>query len=163
MDVAIRSVHLMAAAVWAGGLVFLGIAAGVARARIPAAERIAFFRSLGRRFAIVSGVAAVLLAASGAQMAADRLPSWSALTDTTYGHLLLWKLGLFALVVVEAAIHSLVLGPRTGRIRERLLAEPDDAGLQSELRRTAAVSGVLSLLMLAQTAAILVLAADLVA
>jgi copper transport protein len=161
MDVAIRAVHLMAAAVWAGGLVFLGIAAGVARSTVPDEQRIGFFRALGRRFALVAAISAVLLAASGAQMAADHLPSWSALTDTSWGHLLLWKIGLFALVVAEAAVHSIVLGPRTGRLRERLLAAPDDANLQGDLRRTAALSGVLSLLMLLQTAVILVLAADL--
>ena len=55
MDVAIRSVHLIAAAIWAGGLVFLGIAAGAARRTIPDAERVAFFRTLGRRFAILAG------------------------------------------------------------------------------------------------------------
>jgi copper transport protein len=162
MDVAIRSVHLIAAAVWAGGLVFLGIAAGVARRTIPAEERVDFFRALGRRFAIVALAAAVILAATGADMAADSLSSWSALTDTGYGRELLAKIVLFALALAEAAIHSLVLGPRLGRLREALLADPDDAELQDRLRRTAAISGALSALMLAQTIAILVLAADLV-
>jgi putative copper export protein len=163
VDVAIRSIHLIAAAVWAGGLVFLGIAAGVARATIPAAERIVFFRALGRRFAIVAAAAALLLAATGADMASDNLATWSALTDTGYGRILLAKIVLFALALIEAAIHSLILGPRLGRLREQLLASPGDADLQAALRRTAAVSGVVSALMLAQTVAILVLAADLVA
>ncbi len=162
MDVAIRSLHLIAAAVWTGGLVFLGIAAGVARATIPGSERIAFFRTLGRRFAILAGLSALLIAATGADMADDRLPSWSALLDTDYGRILFAKIVLFALVLVEAAVHSLVLGPRLGRLRQALLGSPEDAELQSRLRRTAAVSGIVSALMLAQTLAILVLAADLV-
>ena len=162
MDVAIRSIHLIAAAVWAGGLVFLGVAAGVARRTIPEGERIAFFRMLGRRFAFIAAASAVLLAGTGADMASDRLASWSALVDTSYGRILFAKIVLFALALVEAAVHSLVLGPRIGALREALLASPGDVALQARLRRTAAVSGVLSALMLLQTIAILVLAADLV-
>jgi putative copper export protein len=96
-------------------------------------------------------------------MASDRLASWSALLDTSYGRLLFAKIVLFALAIIEAAVHSLVLGPRIGRLREALLAAPNDPDLTARLRRTAALSGVLSVLMLLQTIAILVLAADLVA
>jgi len=162
VDLAIRSLHLIGAAVWAGGLVFLGIAAVVARRTVPPAERIAFFRSLGRRFAAVAAIAAVAIAATGIDMATDRLASWSALLDTGYGRILFAKIVLFALALAEAAVHSLVLGPRLGRLREALLDAPDDPDLQARLRRTAAVSGILSALMLLQTIAILVLAADLV-
>jgi copper transport protein len=162
VDVAIRSIHLIAAAVWAGGLVFLGVAAGVARKTIPDEERIAFFRMLGRRFVFIAAASALLLAATGADMASDRLVSWSALVDTSYGRILLAKIVLFTLALAEAAVHSLVLGPRIGALREALQASPQDAALQDRLRRTAAVSGVLSALMLLQTIAILVLAADLV-
>jgi putative copper export protein len=162
VDLAIRSLHLIGAAVWAGGLVFLGIAAVVARRTIPPTERVAFFRMLGRRFAIVAAVAAAAIAASGIDMATDRLASWNALLDTGYGRILFAKIVLFALTVAEAAVHSLVLGPRLGRLREALLDAPGDAALQARLRRTAAVSGILSALMLVQTIAILVLAADLV-
>jgi putative copper export protein len=163
VDVAIRSIHLIAAAVWAGGLVFLGLAASAARRTIPDRDRIVFFRSLGRRFALVAALAALLIAASGADMAADRLASWAALTDTGYGRELLAKIVLFALAIAEAAVHSLLLGPRMGRLREALLAAPGDPALAARLRRTGAVSGIVSALMLVQTLAILVLAADLVA
>jgi putative copper export protein len=163
VDVAIRSLHLIGAAVWAGGLIFLGVAAGVARRTVPEAERVAFFRALGRRFAVVAFAAAAVIAATGIQMAADHLASWGALFDTGYGRLLLAKIVLFALALVEAIVHSLVLGPRIGRLRERLVASPGDADAESALRRTAALSGAVSALILLQTVAILVLAADLVA
>ena len=148
MDVAIRSLHHIGAAAWTGGLVFLGIAAAVARRTIPPAERIA--------------VAAAAIAATGIDMATDRLASWSALLDTADGRILFAKIVLFALALAEAAVHSLVLGPRLGRLRQALLDAPDDAALQASLRRTAAISGAVSALVLLQTLAILVLAADLV-
>ena len=163
MDVAIRALHLIAAAVWAGGLVFLGVAAGVARATIPERERIEFFRRLGRRFLVVALAAAVLLAATGVDMAVDRLASWSALTDTESGRLILAKTILFATALLLATAHGLVLGPRIRRLREALLASPGDRALEARLRRTSAASGIVQVVILAETLAILVLAADLIA
>ena len=162
MDVAIRSLHLIGAAVWTGGLVFLGIAAAVARRTILPAERIAFFQVLGRRFAAVAALAAAAIAATGIDMATDQLTSWGALLDTGDGRILFAKIVLFALALAEAAVHSLVLGPRLGKLRQAVLDAPDDGALQGSLRRTAAISGAVSALMLLQTMAILVLAADLV-
>jgi putative copper export protein len=143
-----------------GGLVFLGLATGVARSTVPDRERVVFFRTLGRRFLVVAGIAALLLALTGTDMASDRLASWSALTDTDYGRELLAKTVLFAMALVEAAIHSFFLGPRIARLREPLL-DTSDHGLQRELRRATAISGALSALMLVQTVAIFVIAADL--
>ena len=162
MDLAIHSLHLIAAAVWAGGLVFLGVSAGVARATVPEAERIEFFRRLGRRFLVVALVAAAVLAATGIDMANDRLGSWSALTDTESGHLILAKTILYSTALALALIHSLVLGPRTRRVREAMLASPGDPALEAQLARSAALSGVTQVVILAETVAILVLAADLI-
>jgi putative copper export protein len=162
VDLAIRSIHLIAAAVWAGGLVFLGVAAGVARATIPERERIEFFRRMGRRFLVVALAAALLLGLTGIDMAADRLPSWDALTDTEWGRLILAKTSLFATALALALVHSLVLGPRIRHLREALLAAPRDPELEGRLRRVTASSGIIQATILALTLAILVLAADLV-
>lgn len=163
MDIAIRALHLVAAAVWAGGLVFLGIAAGVARATIPERERIEFFRRLGRRFLVVTLAAAAVLAATGVDMATDRVASWSALVDTESGRLILAKTILFMTAVLLALAHGLVLGPRTRRLRKALLTSPGDLALEAQLSRTAAASGIIQVVILAETVAILVLAADLIA
>jgi len=163
VDLAIRSIHLIAAAVWAGGLVFVAIAAGVARATIPEPERIEFFRRLGRRFLVAALTAALLLALTGADMAADRLPSWSALSDTEWGRLVLAKTILFATAVALALAHGLVLGPRIRRLREALVASPGDARMEARLRRASAASGIAQVVILSETLVILVLAADLIA
>ena len=155
------ALHLIAAAVWAGGLVFLGIAAGVARHVVPARERIEFFRLLGRRFLLLAALAAALLAATGADLATDRLGSWSDLTGTSDGRLMLAKTILFAVVIVAAAVHGLVLGPRTRRARQSLLEGGDAADSEAEIRRTSALSGALSGLMLLLTVVIFFLAAGL--
>lgn len=161
-DTAVRALHLIAAAVWAGGLVFLALAVGVARSTVPDRERIALFRGLGRRFALVGGVALLVLIATGTDMATERIPSWDDLADTDYGETLLVKLVLVALVIVLTVIHSLVQGPALSRLREQAVERPDDVALQKQIRRKSAIGGAVHGFSLLATMAILVLAAKLV-
>jgi copper resistance protein D len=161
-DLAIRSLHLIAAAVWAGGMVFLGIAVGAARKTLADRERITLFRQLGRRFLIVGGAAMALLIATGSSMAADRLASFGDLFDTDYGKRLAEKLGLVVVVIALTAFHTLVQGPALSRLREQALERPGDPGVAAAIRRKAARAGIVSMLNLLATLAILVLAARLV-
>ena len=161
-DLAIRALHLIAAAIWAGGLVFLGAAVGAARKMLGDRERIALFRQLGRRFLAVGGAAMVVLIATGTDMAADRLASFGDLFDTGYGKRLAEKLALVIAVILLTAFHSLVQGPALSRLREQALERPGDTELAAAIRRKAARAGVVSLLNLLATLAILGLAARLV-
>jgi putative copper export protein len=161
-DTTVRSLHLIGAAVWAGGMVMLALAVGAARRTVAETERVALFRALGRRFAIAGGIAMVVLIATGTDMAADRLGSWSDLTDTAYGERLADKLALVAVVIALTLFHSLVQGPALSRLRAQALEQPDDAELAALIRRKAARSGIVSGLNLLATLAILVLAARLV-
>lgn len=93
----IRFVHLVAAAVWTGGLLVLG--ALVMALRKEGAER-AILQAAARQFARVSWVAMVIAVTTGlAQVYALHLP-W------TYQALQL-KVGLVSLAVVLAAGHQL--------------------------------------------------------
>jgi putative copper resistance protein D len=161
-DLAIRSLHLIAAAVWAGGLVFLGLAVGAARGTLADRERIALFRRLGRRFLLVGGIALAVLIATGTDMAADRLGSFGDLFDTAYGKRLAEKLALVIAGIVLTAFHSFVQGPALSRLREDALERPGDAELAASIRRKSARAGIVSALNLLATLAILVLAARLV-
>ena len=161
-DLAIRSLHLIAAAVWAGGLVFLGLAVGAARGTLADRERIALFRRLGRRFLVVGGIALAVLIATGSDMAADRLASFGDLFDTDYGKRLAEKLGLVIAVIVLTVFHSFVQGPALSRLREQALDHPDDAELAATIQRKSARAGVVSALNLVTTLAVLVLAARLI-
>jgi putative copper resistance protein D len=160
-DHAIRSLHLIAAAVWAGGMVFLGLAVGAARRTVVDRERIALFRQLGRRFLLAGGISLAVLIATGTDMAADRLASFGDLFDTDYGKRLAEKLALVIAVIALTAFHSLVQGPALSRLRERALDHPDDVELAAAIRRKAARAGIVSMLNLLATLAILVLAARL--
>jgi putative copper export protein len=158
----VRSLHLIGAAVWAGGMVMLALAVGAARRTVAEHERIALFRALGRRFLWAGGLALLVLIATGTDMAADRLASFEDLFNTDYGERLLAKLVLVIVVIVLTAFHTFVQGPALSRLRQEAVAYPDDKDLRSEIRRKAAQAGIVSALNLVATLAVLVLAARLV-
>ncbi|MFF9913379.1 copper resistance protein CopC [Streptomyces sp. NPDC013457] len=82
--------HLLAVASWLGGLTALL----VALYRAPGIERVAV-----ERFSKIAFGSVVVLAATGLYQSWRQVGSWSALTGTSYGRLLLAKIGLVAVLV----------------------------------------------------------------
>jgi putative copper export protein len=151
--------HLLAACVWVGGLVFLGLAVAVARGTLGERDRIDLVRALGRRFLLIGGVAALLLAVTGVVLVDDRFGGFNELGDAD-GGLVIGKTVIFACVVALAAVHSFGLGPRMRRIRERIDAGDETARV--ELGRLAPLAGAVQGLILLGTLVVLGLAAALV-
>lgn len=85
--------HLLAVATWLGGLTALLVALH----KVPGIERTAI-----RRFSTVAFTSVLVLAGTGTYQAWRQVGSWSALTGTDYGRLLLLKIGLVAVVVAIA-------------------------------------------------------------
>jgi copper transport protein len=106
LTLSLDAIHLMAVAVWLGGLLVLGT-------RVlpkPPAD----CPSVLQRWSRIAMVAVAALVASGVVQAWRELPSWSALTDERYGRLLLLKV---------AGLAMLVLLGNLGRVRVRRYAE----------------------------------------
>ncbi|MET9320035.1 copper resistance protein CopC [Streptomyces sp. NPDC003038] len=82
--------HLLAVATWLGGLATLLVALH----KVPGIEREAV-----QRFSRVAFVSVVVLAVTGVYQSWRQVGSWSALTGTSYGRLLLLKVGLVAVLV----------------------------------------------------------------
>ncbi|MFH8624834.1 copper resistance protein CopC [Streptomyces vietnamensis] len=82
--------HLLAVAAWLGGLTVLLVALHKA----PSVER-----SAVERFSKVAFGSVAVLAATGLYQSWRQVGSWSALTGTRYGQLLLVKIGLMAVLV----------------------------------------------------------------
>ncbi|WP_405907735.1 MULTISPECIES: copper resistance CopC/CopD family protein [unclassified Streptomyces] len=85
--------HLLAVALWLGGLSTLL----VALFRAPADAQID--AAAVRRFSRVAFSSVIALVATGSYQAWRQVGSWSALTDTAYGQLLLVKIGLVTVLV----------------------------------------------------------------
>ncbi|MBC9714133.1 copper resistance protein CopC/CopD [Streptomyces sp. TRM66268-LWL] len=82
--------HLLAVAAWLGGLTALLMALY----RVPSLEA-----SAARRFSSLAFWSVVVLAATGLYQSWRQVGSWSALTGTSYGQLLLVKIGLVAVLL----------------------------------------------------------------
>ncbi|WP_338671580.1 copper resistance protein CopC [Streptomyces sp. SCSIO 30461] len=111
--------HMLAAAAWLGGLA----AVLVALYRTPALDRAAVLR-----FSRLAFVSVVVLTLTGAYQSWRQVGSWSALTGTSYGRLLLVKVGLVAVLVGAAAISR--------RWTTRLAAGTEGTGAESIGTRT---------------------------
>ena len=121
--------HLLAVAVWLGGLVTLL----TALYRSPAIERRAV-----RRFSTAAFASVIVLAATGLYQSWRQVGSWSALTGTWFGQLLLIKVGLVGVMVGMAWISR----RWTGRLAEVAeVAEVSAANEEAEGEEAVADSG----------------------
>ncbi|MGW5419939.1 copper resistance CopC/CopD family protein [Streptomyces sp. NPDC003943] len=116
--------HLLAVAAWLGGLTALL----VALYRAPSVER-----SAVERYSKVAFGSVVVLAATGIYQSWRQVGTWSALTDTRYGQLLLVKIGLVAVLVgigwvSRRWVRRLAEAPASERVEEaEETEEPSDA------------------------------------
>jgi copper transport protein len=108
--------HLLAVAAWLGGLATLL----VALFRAPADAQIE--TEAVRRFSRIAFASVLVLAATGIYQSWRQVGTWSALTGTSYGQLLLVKIGLVAVLIGIAWISR----RWTARLAETPeVAEPD--------------------------------------
>ncbi|SCL20730.1 copper transport protein [Micromonospora rhizosphaerae] len=131
VSVVVDAVHLGSMAVWLGGLVMLA----VFLLRRADERELAAILPIWSRWAALA-VAALLLA--GTVQGLIEVATPKALVDTTYGRLLLAKIGLFALVIAVAAYSRSLVRRRTAAQRPA----PVRRAIWVELAITAVVLGV---------------------
>jgi copper transport protein len=102
-------VHLSAAVLWVGGLVQLAACVWPAA---PELRKESFLR-----FARLAPALIAVLVAAGVYLSILRLPSLSDLWSTSYGQVLLVKLGLVSFALAWGAFHHFVVRPRLERTR----------------------------------------------
>jgi uncharacterized membrane protein len=111
VSLALRFLHVLAALVWIGGMLFVALVlVPVVRAQADPALRARLFHHVGVRFRAVGWAALLLLLATGL---ANLWMRPYLLTLTRFQ----WKLGLVVLALALAAAHDFVLGPRAGAPR----------------------------------------------
>ena len=144
---AVNSIHVVAAAVWVGGVISL-LALLVSRQRrnepSGAAELIVRFSSIA-----AAALAAVVLA--GALMAVFVLDSPGELTSTEWGQVLLLKSVAVGIAAIGGAYNHF-------RLRPRLEAAPDDPRLTAEFRSTLIAEAIVLTFVVITTAWLVVAA-----
>jgi putative copper resistance protein D len=124
-----QGLHMLAAAVWVGGLVSLSYTALLARRSAPDLTGLA---QVLRRFSAVGFVAVVLIVASGLLNSWFLVGSIYGLLHRTYGQVLMVKVFFFLCMIALALFNRLSIMPRLGR------SAPDGALPRLLLRSIAA-------------------------
>ncbi len=139
-------VFTLGSCVWVGGYVAIAVVARVATRTLEPAQRVAFFRGLGRSYLLVGGSALVVALGTGAGLASDHAGDRG--------------LVLATVAVAAALIVSLVAGAgqarRMTRLRATALTARSDEPLARRVQRGAraatllrATIGLLSLALIA--------------
>lgn len=134
------TIHIVAAAGWLGALLAVVVAGLPTVAAIAPLGRRAAVRGMLDVFSPMALTFAATLAVTGVIAATLRLGSWSALIDSDYGRVLLFKLGALTLVLASGAYNWLRLKPKL---------DGDQIGT---LRRTATTELLLGFVVLLMTA-----------
>jgi copper transport protein len=134
--------HIVAGALWVGGVVSLAILAWVVRS-LPRAARDALARASLLRFSRLAVPIVIVFALAGAYVALRELPTPSALLTSSYGLTLLAKSVAFIVALSLAGYHRRSLVPRIAA-----------GGQVANMRRTLALEAGVLLLALVLAAAL---------
>lgn len=148
VDVLLLSTCLLATSVWIGGYVAVAVVAQTAARTLDAAQRVGFFRVLGRAYLPIGLGALFIAIGSGAALA--RHVGWSVLLLSVIAALS----GLVACLMIAVAQARRMTGLRTC-----LLATPEDGELAHRVDRAAAAATTLRALVGILSIAVVVLAA----
>ena len=136
LDSLVLWIHILAAISWVGGMVFVAFIVGpYVRRHFPPAERIPLMAEIGKRFSYLGWSAILVLVVTGVYNAIRFLGSWDALWQTTFGHILLVKIGLVGVMILLSITHDFFLGPR-----QRQSAQPEPAMESARASQAAATA-----------------------
>lgn len=117
-------IHLIAAMVWIGGMVFLTFIAAPSLKRLASPEvQAVLYRDIGRRFKLVGWVCIFILLLTGPINIYHHVTSHHMIDDgeDSFHSSFVLKLGLVLIMILLSLIHDFVLGPLLGeKIREGL-------------------------------------------
>jgi copper transport protein len=129
VGVLVTALHVSAMAIWLGGLLFLVV------------ERRGLTAAAARRFSALAFLLIGVVVASGVVQSVRQLETFDALTDTSYGTLLIWKVAFVVVLVAVAALSR--------RIVRRA---PDDASMDvGRLGRAVVVESVVAVAIVVAT------------
>jgi copper resistance protein D len=124
--------HLIFVAFWLGGMLFTAAVLVPATRKKLASQKGLLFTELGTRFSRLSWIIFPLLIATGIAALIGRGYEMETLIQagfwqTDYGSSLMWKLHLFAIVLILSGVHDFWLGPKAAGLMD---SEPDEKRTQ---------------------------------
>ena len=116
MDLFVRWIHVLAAATWLGGMLFIALILVPVTRRVQDPRlRLELISQTGQRFRTVGWIALGLLVGTGIIILLGR--PWLLRAPAFQ-----WKAALVLLTLLLSALHDFVLGPRAGRLPPEITA-----------------------------------------
>lgn len=138
-------IFTLSSCMWVGGYIAIAVVARAATHTLDPAQRVAFFRALGRSYLMVGTPALAVALGTGAGLAGDH--AWDGTLIAT---------GVVAATLVGSLVVGVVQARRMTLIRSAALAAPENPQLTDRVRRGAraatalrAAIGLLSLTLIA--------------
>lgn len=147
--VASVALHILAASVWIGGMMFLVLVLVPSLKReLPPGQRILLIQRTGQRFRAVGWLSLALLVTTGFTNLLGRGVTPAVWMDATFwagpfGEVLKYKLMVVALILATSAMHDFWVGPLASR---RMLSQPGSIAAD-RARRAATLMGRLNLVL----------------
>lgn len=111
--------HLLAAALWVGGMFYLATTVLPIIGQQPITLRARFLLTILARFSPLAFAGVALMAVTGPFSATTRLNAWQQLLTTSYGRTLSVKIALVGALVLTSAIHVFLMRPRLAREQQK--------------------------------------------
>ncbi|HEY5303285.1 MAG TPA: hypothetical protein VIJ86_04440 [Acidimicrobiales bacterium] len=143
------AIEVMAVSIWVGGMVCIAVVARVARDALDEVAQVAFFRSLGRRYAMV-GMTSLLVA-----IAAGLALSWSSVSSSRTIDAVLSLAG----ILLVATMFGMRQARAMTTLRLVMIANPTDSSVANSLHRGRRLANAIRALMAFATFAIVFLGA----
>ena len=143
------SIHVIAAMIWVGGMLFMTLMLIPALRKLGDPKLMArLIESVGQRFKVIGWGCLVTLLVTGYTNLLSRGFNHTVLGSqefwqSSYGELLIGKVGLFAGIIALSLAHDTVVGPRFRRLR----GDPAAAKAVEHYRKAASWAGRLTLVL----------------
>ena len=142
--------HILAAATWVGGIIFLVVVAVPSLRKLDKSAAEPMLRATVFRFRAVGWIAFAVLLVTGLYNLHMRGIGWAELTDpafraTSSGKALLVKLAGFAVVLVLSAVHDFSIGPRALAALEQ--GSPEAQRLRKQTGMIGRINGLVTLVI----------------
>jgi copper transport protein len=144
--------HFAASAAWLGALIMLPPVLRSPATGLQGAKRFLFQANVFDRFSIVAAVSVVTILSTGVFNGLVEIPKWEALKDTTYGRVLLVKLGIMTVLLAVAGLNALILKPRLVAAIDEEFSDVPDSTVVTPSPRLAAVQRWLPITVIAEIA-----------
>ena len=104
--------HLLAASLWVGGLIHIGLAMPRWLDELKGVPRTLFAAESFRRFSLLAAGSIVVLMVSGVLSALIQFTAWNQLWSTSYGWALVSKMAVMLPLLAVAGLNAFILEPR---------------------------------------------------